>query len=335
MEIENDTKAMRAVTRRSILQLAGASALIPSAAFAQSYPTAPVTVTIPLPPGGVVDVLGRGCGEKFRKDTGQPFVIENVAGATGMIGCTRVARGKPDGSAALLTISSPIVTSVFMIKNMPFDPDKDLEPVILAAQTVDALVVHSSVPVNSLQEYIAYAKAHPGEMAFGTPGVGSPHHICGVFLQSLTGIQLTHIPYKGSNEATADLIAGHVPSGIVALGGVTAQAKAGNVKILAITDDKRIPEVADIPTVGEIVPGFAHAPAPWTGMFVPAKTPKPIIDTLNHEMNLALSDPEFSAVLKEIFMFPVGGAPEVVTEKIRYERDITKSLLGQLGIVPE
>jgi tripartite-type tricarboxylate transporter receptor subunit TctC len=323
------------LTRRRSLQLAGAALLAPRAVAAQNYPGAPIMLVIPLPPGGVLDILARGCSERFRKDLGHPLVVVNVPGATSMLGATRVAHARPDGYTALLTVSSPIVTGMFMFREMPFDPDKDLAPVLITSVSTLAIVVHQSVPVTTLQEFIAYARAHPGELTIGSSGIGSPHHIAGEYLAALTGISLTHIPYKGSTESTNDVLAGHVKSAVVAFGGVAEQARAGNVRVLAITDDQRSPLAPDIPTVGEIIPGYVHAPAAWNGMFVPAQTPKEIVAVLNRQMNAALHEPEFERKLKEIFLLPVGGPPEAVTEKIHHEREVTKSLIGRLGLVPQ
>jgi tripartite-type tricarboxylate transporter receptor subunit TctC len=335
MTLNTSDSHHHALTRRRVLQAAAAigfTAATPSVVRAQTYPSGPITVIINVPAGGVLDVLARGASDQARKDMGQPFVIENIPGGTSNIGAARVARAKPDGMTVLLTVSSPIVTNVLLMKDMPFNPDNDLAPVIITAQSPLALAVHKSVPIRTLQEYIAYAKANPGKLTCGNSGPGSPHHLGAEFLASLTGIKLNHVPYKGSPASIADLVGGHVQSAVVALGGIMAQAKAGDVRILALTDDQRTPLASEIPTIGEIVPGFKYSPAAWNGMFVPANTPREIINKLNATMNAALKDPELSSKLKNVYLSPVGGTPEALAEKIKGERKVAQELIAKLGL---
>jgi len=323
--------------RRDVLRLAGATAALsiaPWNALAAAYPASPIKMILPLPAGGVLDVFAHGADAIVRNDWGQPLVLLHLPGASGNIGVDRAAHAEPDGYTILLTTSSPLVSNQFLIKNMPFDPTKDLEPVILVSQSPLALVVHASVPIKTLGEYIAFAKARSGELTFGSSGVGSPHHIAGEYLASLAGIKLNHVPYKGSAAATADVIAGHVQSAIVSLGGILEQAKSGNVRILANTDDKRSPAAPDVPTIGEIVPGFRSAPAAWNGIFVPAKTPPEIVSALNTEFNKCLRDPTLAAKLAAVTLEPLGGTPQDVTEKIKRETAVTRSVAEKIGLRP-
>jgi tripartite-type tricarboxylate transporter receptor subunit TctC len=218
---------------------------------------------------------------------------------------------------------------------MPFDADKDLAPIIITAIAPIVLVVHKSFPAKTVDDYVAYARAHSGELAYGTSGVGSPGHLSAEYLASISDIKLNHIPYKGSPESAADVIAGHIPSAFTNLGLVTEQAKAGEVRILALTDDKRLPAFPDIPTIGETVPKFVHAPGAWNAMFVPAQTPQDIIATLNKEMNVALNDPDVVGQMQKLFLFPVGGTPQALTDKRHFERDIIRGLADKIGLVPQ
>ena len=323
--------------RREVLRLAAAAAALTAAgaaAFADTYPTQPITLVLPLPPGETLDVLAHFADNIMRKDWGQPLVVEHYPGASGNIGADRVVHAKPDGYTILFSTSSPLVTNKFLFKDMPFDPAKDLEPVILISQSPLALVVHSSVPVKTLQEYIAYAKAHPGQMTFGSSGIGTPHHIDGEFLASLADIKLNHIPYKGSAEAVSDVVAGHVMSAFVSLGGILNYAKAGNVRILAVTSDKRSDAAPDVPTIGEIVPGFKSAPAAWNAIFAPAHTPHDIVMKLNAEFNKILKDPELDAKLKAVTLEPLGGTPQDVTEKVDRETAVTRQVAEKIGLAP-
>lgn len=326
-----------ALTRRSLLQTtaaAGFAVAAPSIVRAQAtnYPTGPVNVIIPIPAGGVLDVLARGASDIVRKDWGHPFIVENIPGATSNLGAARVARAQPDGQTILLTVSSPIVTNPLMFKEMPFNPDTDLAPIITVSQSPIALVVHKSVPISTLAEYIAYAKANPEKMAYGSSGAGSPHHLAAEFLAMLTDIKLTHVPYKGSPASIADVVGGHVPSAFVALGGIMEQAKAGDVRLIALVDDKRTPAAPEIPTIGETVKGFANSPGAWNAMFVPAKTPRPIVDKINAKMNEVLKDKEFSERLQKVFLFPVGGTPEDLAQRVKAERDVARTLITKLGL---
>jgi tripartite-type tricarboxylate transporter receptor subunit TctC len=300
--------------------------------LAAAYPVSPIKMILPLPAGGVLDVFAHGADAIVRNDWGQPLVLLHLPGASGNIGVERAARADPDGYTILLTTSSPLVSNQFLFKSMPFDPTSDLEPIILVSQSPLALVVHASVPIRTLDEYIAFAKSHG--INFGSSGVGSPHHIAGEYLASLAAIKLSHVPYKGSAAATADVIAGHVQSAIVSLGGILEQAKAGSVRILAITDDKRSPAAPDVPTIGEIVPGFKSAPAAWNGIFVPAKTPPEIVSALNTEFNKCLRDPTLASKLAAVTLEPLGGAPQDVTEKIRRETAVTRSVAEKIGLRP-
>ena len=337
-KVQQQAPARRLISRRSLLKIGGAAALTgltPSGGQAATYPTGPISVIIPLPPGGVTDVLLRLCSEHFRRDLGQPFVIENVPGATSNLGVSRVARARPDGQTVLMCPSSPISTNVVVFKSLPFDPDKDLEPIILTSENPLALVVHSSFPAKTVADYVAYAKAHPGELNYGTSGIGSPHHFCGEYLASSAGVKLKHVPYKGSPETAADVTAGHIMSAFTSYGLMTEQAKAGTVRVLAITSDQRSPSIPDIPTIGETVSGFTGAPGTWNAMFVPAGTPKETRDILNREMNVALRDPELLAAMQKLFVFPIGGTPEAVTEKVKRERQIAKDIAEKIGLEPQ
>ena len=325
------------ITRRTALLGAASTlaAISPLKTRASTYPDGPITVIVPLPPGSVLDVIGRLASERFRKDLNSPFVIVNVPGAISNIGAARVAHAKPDGRTVLLTVSSPISVNEFLYKNMTFHPETDFEPVILTSLSPVTLVVHKSFPAKSLSEYIAYARAHPGEVAYGSSGVGSTGHLCAAFLTSLTGIKLTHIPYKGTPETTMDVIAGHIPSAFTSFGLVAEQAKAGNVRILAITNDERIPAAPDVPTIHETVPEFAHAPSAWQAMFVPSHTPEQMIATLNREMNVALQDRRSLEELRKNFLTPLGGSPQVLADRVRSERDITRDLIRKIGIASQ
>jgi tripartite-type tricarboxylate transporter receptor subunit TctC len=325
-------------SRRNALQLAGSfmfSALASKTAWALTYPDSPVSIVVPLPAGAVIDILARLATDRFQKDLKQPFIVENVPGGVSNIGAARVAHAPPDGRTVLLTVNSPIAVNQFLYKNMTFDPERDLSPVILTSSTPLALVVHPSFPAKNVSDYLDYARAHPGEVTYGSSGIGSTPHLCAEYLSSLTGLKLLHVPYKGTPETITDLIAGNIRSAILGVGLVTELAKSGQMRILAVTEDNRLADAPDIPTIQETVPQFVHAPGAWHGMYVPSRTPPEIIDILNKEMNVVLQDPNVVGQLRKNYIFPIGGPPQALEDRGRLERTVTGALIQRIGIAPQ
>lgn len=315
----------------------GVAAVImgPDLASAADYPGGPVTMIVPVPPGTVLDIIGRFAGQRFQKDLGHPIVVENVAGAAGNLGVARVARAKPDGRTILYSVSGPVSTNKFVMKNMPYDVDRDLAPVIMVGTSPVALVVHKSFPATTLAEFIAYAKARPGEVSYGSSGVGSPQHLCAEYLQALADIKLNHVPYKGAPESANEVIAGQIPCSFTSVSLTYEQVKTGQVRILAICDDERTPLAPELPTIRETVPRFTSAPTGWQAMFVPAGTPPDVIEILNREMNLVFKDPDLTSRFKGQFTSFIGGAPQAVTEKIKAEGDVIRSIVARIGLQPQ
>ena len=323
------------LSRRTVVKIgAAASAMGPTAALAADYPSGPVTMIVPLPPGTVLDIIGRLAGIRFQKDLGQPIVIENVAGAAGNLGVARAVRAKPDGQTVLYSVSGPVSTNKFVMKNMPYDVNKDLVPVIMVGSSPVAVVVHKSFPAQSLAEFIAYAKAHPGEISYGSSGVGSPQHLCAEYLQALADIKLSHVPYKGAPESANDVIAGQIPCSFTSVSLTYEQSKIGQVRVLAICDNERTPLAPELPTVRETLPLFVDAPTGWQAMFVPAGTPESVVAVLNREMNLAFKDPDLIGRFKGQFTTFIGGAADAVTNKIKAEGDVIASIVTRIDLQP-
>lgn len=324
------------VSRRNAMKLGVSAAVVgPFGAAAADYPTGPITMIIPLPAGTVLDLIGRFASTRFQKDLGQPIVVENVAGAAGNLGVARAARAKPDGQTILYSVSGPVSTNKFVMKNMPYDVDKNLAPVIMVGTSPVAIVVHKSFPASTLPEFIAYAKAHPGAVSYGSSGVGSPQHLCGEYLQALADIKLSHVPYKGAPESANDVIAGHIPCAFTSVSLAYEQAKVGEIRILAICDNERTPLAPELATIRETVPQFTDAPTGWQAIFVPAGTPPDVIAILNREMNLVFRDPELVTRFKGQFTSFIGGAPEVVTQKIKAEGEVVTSIVKRIGLEPQ
>ena len=267
-----------------------AAALASVAAEAQGYPNHPIRMVVPFSPGGTTDTPGRIIAQRLSEALGQPIIVENKPGAGSTIGTDFVAKAKPDGYTLLLT-STTHVLSPHLYKNLPYDPLKDFEPITLVASGPYVLVVNPSLPVKSVRELIALAKAQPGKIDYATSGNGSSQHLVGALFASMAGIQLNHVPYRGSGPATADLIGGQVKVGFPGTPIALPHIKSGRLRALAVTTKTRSPELPDVPTIAESgVPGYEATI--WLGLLAPAGTPREIIDRLNSEVSKVLRNPE-------------------------------------------
>ena len=318
---------------RGLLALA-ALLIASAAATAQTYPARPITVVVPFPPGASNDALARITRDSLSEILGQPIVIENRPGAAGSTGAGSVANAAPDGYTLLISVNAPITMNGFLQKNFPFDPKTAFAPVAHAADTMLMLAVHESVPAKTVTELVDYAKMNPGKLSFGSAGVGSGHHITGELLKQKTGIDITHIPYRGSGPAIQDLVAGHIPISFGTPPAILPQAAAGKIRILAVSEDRRFPDLPDVPTIAETVPGVS-IPISWLGLLAPAGTPKPIVDKLSAAMAATVKKPDVIAKLKQQGMLAVGEGPEALDRKIRSELALWARVMPSIGIQPE
>ena len=314
--------------------LAFAALVLASSAFAQGYPARPITVVAPFPPGASVDALARITRDPLSELLGQPLVIENRAGAGGSTGAGTVANAAPDGYTLLVTVNAPITMNTYLQKNIPFDPRKAFTPITLAAETSLLLAVHPSLPARSVAELVAYAKASTGKLSYGSAGVGSGHHITGELLKQKTGIDMNHVPYRGGGPAIQDLVAGHIQISFGTPPAVLPQSSAGKVRILAVSEEKRFPDLPDVATIAETVPGVT-LPITWLGLLAPAGTPKPIVDRLNVAMLATLAKPDVVAKLRQQGLLVVGLGPDALEERIRNELAFFGRTIPSLGIQPE
>jgi tripartite-type tricarboxylate transporter receptor subunit TctC len=260
------------------------------ACHAQNYPTKPVRIVVPFPAGGPTDTLARLVGQKLTETLGQTFLVDNRAGATGTIGTGMVAKAPPDGHTLLMSATSNYVAA-FLYQKLPYDPERDLAPLVNIATLPFYLVVHPSLPVRSVQELVKFAKARPGELAFSSPGPGSGGHLVMAMFQAATGIKLVHVPYKGAAPSITALMAGEVALTWDTISTSHPHVVAGKLRSLAVSGAKRSPAVPSVPTAIEAgVAGFETYI--WFGIFAPAGTPAPIVDKLNGEINriLGLAD---------------------------------------------
>jgi tripartite-type tricarboxylate transporter receptor subunit TctC len=257
------------------------------AAGAQDYPTRPVTVVVPFAAGGGTDMLARMVAQKLEQKLGRSFLIENKPGAGSTIGASLVAKAVPDGYTLLMAPSPTMAVAVSIYKNLPYDPATDFVPLALVAQTPFALVVNPSLPVHSVSDLIRLAKEKPGQLSFGSAGLGTPHHLYAELLKSMTGIEMNHVPYRGSLPLLNDVVAGHIPLTFVDLGPAVGLMQAGKIRPIAISTKSRLAQFPDIPPVADTVPGFDAAS--WQMLVAPAATPRPIIDKLHAEAKSAVA----------------------------------------------
>jgi tripartite-type tricarboxylate transporter receptor subunit TctC len=290
----------------------------PALVCAQSFPAKPVRLVVPFAPGGGVDVIGRIAAEAIAPGLGQPVVVDNRAGAGGALGAEHVARSAPDGYTLLLGTASTHGTGSAVNPKLPYDPVKDFTPVVLFANAPGVLVVTQSVPFKSVGELIAYAKRNPGKLNFGSYGPGSYNHLSTELLKAMAGIDVVHIPYKGSAPALADLIAGQVQFMIDTYTTSVGHAKAGKLRIIGVTSEKRASFAPELPTLSESgLPDYAVES--FYAVFAPPGTPAPVVDHLNREFNRVLDAPAMRERLKTLGVEPVGGAPGVLGERVEKE----------------
>ncbi|MEJ8814088.1 tripartite tricarboxylate transporter substrate binding protein [Variovorax ureilyticus] len=302
-------------------------------ARAQTFPTKPMTIVVPASPGGAIDLAARLIGQKMSDSWGQPVVIDNRAGATGIIGTDFVAKSPPDGHTLALVASSHAINPL-MVKKLPFDTQKSFEPVVQTHVVPLVLVVSPSFPAKDLKELMAYGKANPGKLSFASSGSGGAPHFSGELFKSMTGIDMVHVPYKGSTLAHPDLMSGRISLMFDTLAAVSTQVKAGKLRALAVTTSKRVAMLPDVPTMAEAgLPGYETST--WGGLLAPAGTPKPVVARLAAETTRILALPDAKQRLMDAGVEPVGGTPEQFSAFITQEMGKWAKVAKEAGIQPE
>jgi len=280
------------------------AALAGSVARADDYPVRAVTIVNPFAPGGGTDLLARMVAQKLEQRLGKSFVIENKTGAGSIIAAVAVQKSAPDGYTLLMAPTPTMAVNVSLYKSLPYEPLTDFIPLALLAQTPFILIVNPSLPVNSVTELITYAKANPGKLSFASVGPGVPHHLYMELFKSMTGIQATHVPYRGSLPALNDVIAGHVPMMFVDIGPATGALQAGTVRPLGVSARFRVPGFESIPPIAEVgLPAFEAVG--WQMLVAPAKTPRPIVDRLNRELTDILAQADTKEQILKYGFLPV------------------------------
>ncbi len=323
-----------AASRRSTLASAFALTVLlgATAALAQSYPTRPIMVVVPFAAGSASDVVTRIVVDHMGNALGQRFVIDNRPGAGGNIGTAAAGRAAPDGYTLVMGASGPFAANRSLFKELGYDPENDFEPIGLFAHFPNVVVASTKLPVKTVAELVAYAKSRPGELNYGSVGVGSSQHLAGVFFEQVTGVQLTHVPYRNIGQYGPDLMAGSVPLGFQWYPNVSAPIQAGGARALAVASTKRLDALPDVPTSAEAgIPTYIASG--WIALLAPRGTPKPIVDKLHTALAAAMADPTIYARCEQLGAHPEASTPEELTKFIVSEtakwREIT-----QRGDVP-
>jgi len=306
-------------SRRPFLLAALAlAAAAPFGAYAQAYPAKPITVIVPFAAGGTTDILARVIGQALNKELGQSVIVDNRAGAGGNIGAQLAAKAAPDGYTLFMGTVGTHAINQSLYRKMPFDPVKDFAPLTRVAMVPNLLVAHPSKPYKTVKELIAYAKANPGKVNFGSSGSGSSIHLSGELFNALAKVDMVHVPYKGSAPAVSDLIGGQIDIMFDNMPSAIQHVRAGKLRPLAVTTARRAPELPEVPTIAEAgVPGYEATS--WFGMFAPAGTPAPVVARLNGALVKVLADPEVKKKLAEQGAEPYSEKPEQFAEFIRKE----------------
>ena len=319
---------------------AGAWALVATLALggvpvhAQAWPTRPVKFVAPFPPGGPVDLLARLIGQKISEKSGQPVVVENKPGAAGNLGIDQVAKSVPDGTTFLHVPAGNITINATLIRDMPFNWERDFVPVTMIATAPNLLAVHPSVPAKNLKELIAYAKANPGKLTYGSPGIGSGLHLSGELFRREAGIDISHVPYKGTTQAMNDLIGGQITMMFGALPVLMPQVKSGKLVAIAVTSAKRSPFAADLPAIAEA--GLTGVDiTSWYSIMAPAKTPPAIVDAVADEVRRIVALPEVRQVLDAQGLTAVAMRPADFAAHIRRETAAWAKVIREANIKAE
>ena len=327
------TRKFFTLAQACVLAVTAASALYGGSAMAQAWPSRPISLIVPFPAGGTTDVLARAVGQELSKSLGQPVLVESKPGAGATLGADFVAKAKPDGYTLLMgAVHHTIATSAY--KKLPYDFQKDLLPVTIVALVPNLLVVNPAVPARNVSELLALAKASPGKLSYGSAGNGTAHHLIGAQFESMAGVQLLHVPYKGSGPLVTDLLGGQITMSFDTITPVLSHIRAGKLRALAVTTNKRSPALPEVPTLDESgLKGFNLGT--WFGVLAPAGTPKDLVSRLNTELVKIIHSPEFKKRMDDIGAEPVGNTPEQMAQQIRDDTERFAKLVKDAKVTME
>jgi len=317
------------IARRGVLGAMLAAGVAGAGNAQDRYPSKPIRLVIPFPPGGGADAVARPLGPLMTETLGQPILLDNRGGANGNLGAEIVAKAPADGYTLLLASQTNAI-SASLYRALAYDPIEDFAPIALIGREPGVLVVYPALPVTSVAEFVAYAKARPGKVDYASSGNGSGQHLFMALFASMTDLKLNHVPYRGSGQATTDLLGGTVAASIPGTAGMVGHIKAGKLRPLAVTGTKRSPQLPDVPTMAEAgVPGYeAYV---WLGLMAPKATPQSIITRLNREVVAALATPEVRAYMATAGIEIVGSTPAEFGVFFRAERDQWAKVVRETG----
>jgi tripartite-type tricarboxylate transporter receptor subunit TctC len=329
-----EKEQMRRVLLRSLAALAAAAALAPAGASAQTWPDRPIKLIVPFAPGGTTDIVARLVADKLGTQLGKPVVVENRAGAGGALGSEALAKAAPDGYTIGMATQSTHAANPALQPKLGYDALKDFAPVSMLAIVPGVLAVHPSVPAKTMKEFIALAKAQPGKLSYGTPGIGSLGHLLMAQFEDFNQVDLLHVPYKGSGQALNDVLAGQIQVIGDNLPSALPHIQAGKLRALGVQSYRRVPSLPDVPTYAEMGMGDIGKPA-WFGIAAPANTPAPVVAKLNEAIRAALKDPQVVAKLAQSGSEPAPGTPEEFARAIRETMDGFRAVVKSRNIKPE
>jgi tripartite-type tricarboxylate transporter receptor subunit TctC len=318
-------------TWRQTLVLTGL--LAAGLALAQTYPSRPVHFVVPFAAGGGSDVMARLIAEPLAQRLGQPIVIENKAGGNATIGADYVAKSAPDGLNMLHTTPGPQITNPFLMSKLPYDPVKDLLPVARLGVFVNVLVVSPKLPVKNLEELVAYAKANPGKLSFASAGIGSGSHLAGEYFKRAAGLDIVHVPYKGTGAAMQDLVAGNVQLSLDSMAAFMPMIKSGQLRAVAVGYGQRSSSLPDVPALAEFYPGFDAAPMNY--LSVRGGTPPAFVERLNREVNAVLTTPAIRQRLLDMGVLVSTSTPDEIVRQVDTERQKWKRIIEASGAKAE
>ena len=302
-------------------------------ALAQQYPSRPIRFIVPFAPGGGADVIARTLSDRLGQSLGQPVLVENKPGAGATVGADLVAKSAPDGYTLLYGTPGPQIINPYLMKKLPYDPVHDFAPISRLVVVPNLLVVHPSVPAKTVQELIDLAKAKPNTINFGSAGIGATSHLSGELFKSAAGIQIVHVPYKGTGAALQDLLAGNIQMAIDSVPAYLPHLKSGALRALAVSTLMRSPVLPDLPTIADTLPGFDASAMNYVA--ARAGTPRPIVDRLNRELNALLALPEVRDRLLAMGATPLGSTPEELDVAIRTESAKWQKVIERSGAKAE
>jgi tripartite-type tricarboxylate transporter receptor subunit TctC len=324
---------MTSLLRMSARVLAFALLAMAAPACAQDFPSRPVTIVVGYTPGATSDLVARTIGEQLNAAWGQSVIVDNRSGVSGNIAATYVARAQPDGYTLMVGTDAMMTSNIYLYKNIPFDPVKDFAPIIYAGANIICLAVHTDFPAQSVPDVIAYAKANPGKLNYGSSGTASPHHLAGELLRQKTGIDIVHVPYRGGGATINDLLGGHIKVAFLSLSTAVPHLSTGKIRILAVVEKARYDAMPDVPTIGETVPGFEMSS--WHGIFAPAATPAPLVARLNAAIRNVLVTDAVKEKLAALGVAVATSTPDELADIVKRGLAARGELVKAANIQPE